>query len=490
MLALPALLVLLLAPSPIQDPAPNPIDVTIWPEGDGKSPPEGSRTLRPPIVPTKWRVRRGDAETARRVLAEELLAPLDPWGRRKGKPRDDSEWLDLEPGAELPPDAVAVRTTLLCDGDQVRMARLSGAGVLVVNGDCLVGDAEERGYEGVPVALGGRNDILVTDLRGPFQLTLLDPPSTARIEGGDVEWPTLYEWISAELRFPVFNASDEVQHLRVHYGHAVMDPGEPSIEEWQSPWLLQPLSMKRTSTYFWDQEEGVEVPSAGTATVPICVYTHGDVDTDRRLFSGPITRDRPDFDSRRRPRAESLLARVPLPGADESIALVVGTVGTDDEDARLLARARYDQQVVWYEAGVIPELVLDSRPEDWVARYRTTGWVEAGSNGIRPRLLLVLYGNRDTVHGFEEALAGVPLEVENGRVRIGEVEHRGDDLCGWAVARQPDGTEVVALFDTGEKGARAGYLMRALVEPRPEADFELFEAGEDGLRRIAGGKWE
>jgi hypothetical protein len=160
-----------------------------------------------------------------------------------------------------------------------------------------------------------------------------------------------------ELKFPIFNASLEPgRGLHVHYGHAEFDGGKrkPVIEEWRDGGSLSPLGMFIGKTYFsgMSQEQPTS-PDQGTIT-PVSVYDAYDASADCRLLRHPkgVRNVNRSLSSRGRANlTTTLFSRL----GDQPV-LVYGTRGTPAENAALLARARFDQQLYWYRTAMVPVL--------------------------------------------------------------------------------------------------------------------------------------
>ncbi len=152
-----ALSVLLLASaSPAQDWRE---DDSIWGFGNIGGPHrEGPREPQPaPIVPTEWIAVPGASGEAALLAFPWILEP------ERAAPRAGEDgWT-----AKLAPPLAAAACSfavVVSEADEVRMARLTGARWLVVNGSVHIGDPERRGDRGVPVALRkGENRVFVVD---------------------------------------------------------------------------------------------------------------------------------------------------------------------------------------------------------------------------------------------------------------------------------------------------------------------------------------
>ncbi|MFM7321380.1 MAG: hypothetical protein ACKO5K_07645 [Armatimonadota bacterium] len=120
--------------------------------------------------------------------------------------------------------------------------------------------------------------------------------------------------------------------------------------------------------------------------------------------------------------------------------LVPGTLGTAVETAGLRAKARYDAEQFQYRGNGAVDIVDD--------RVATPGRLR--DRGV------ILYGNRDTNAAWNAYLAGCPIDVRRGAVRVGDRTVRGDDLACLMVRprRDSDTAHVAVLGCTGIPGRR------------------------------------
>lgn len=152
---------------------------------------------------------------------------------------------------------------------------------------------------------------------------------------------------------------------------------------------------------------------------------------------------------------------------------VVGTQGTDEEDAWTLAKARFDAESFWYRGNgsvdVVPDASFDARSD--VDRS------------------VVLYGNQETNSAWKALVGDAPVEVSRGRLRLGGRSWVGEDLGCLAVRPRPgSGVACVALVaPSGPAGQRALERMPYFV---PGASFpdclvvgaDMLESGTKGVR--------
>ncbi len=444
-----------------------PADDSIWGYGwiGGEYPVGGPPPVPVPIVPQEWLVvPRANGNG----LTELLARAIDPAGRPPAA--GDTKW-EARHGQPLA-DVACAFTRVECASDEVRMARLSGAGLLFVNGTGFVGDAEQRGFRGVPIPLKtGLNELYVFDIRGSFELELWSPVSRTVIGTWDVGWPEAAD-MSADLTFPVFNASrDSVDGLHVHYGHARVEGGscKPSLTDWRDGGRMLPLGLRIGASYFWGMDE-CDPPSLDKPLVaPICVWADDDGNADRQLvrWSG-VAAARPKV------RPPNVLANTPLLRLDASPLLVYGSRGT-------LARARFDQESIWYRAGHVPEAIshkeLAGLPPE--TQPDGTDWhIRQADNASR----YVLYGNAETNEAWSRFVADdSPIQVHEGHLVVNGKHYASDDICGWFKLKTARYEDVLVIADTGVHGARLGYLVQPLLGDAANLEYAFWDSrGADG----------
>ena len=83
---------------------------------------------------------------------------------------------------------------------------------------------------------------------------------------------------------------------------------------------------------------------------------------------------------------------------------VYGTRGDDAEDFRAFNKARFDAEMFWVRGNAGIEIFPDTAFDP--AKYKDRS--------------VILYGNADTNAAWAKLLAGSPVEVRNGRARVGE----------------------------------------------------------------------
>ncbi|MDZ4830890.1 MAG: prolyl oligopeptidase family serine peptidase [Phycisphaerae bacterium] len=152
---------------------------------------------------------------------------------------------------------------------------------------------------------------------------------------------------------------------------------------------------------------------------------------------------------------------------------VYGTTGDEASDARLRAKARYDAEVWWYRGNGAVDVVADS---DFDAKSS-------------PDRNVVIFGNADTNSAWNSLLAGCPILVKQGSVKIGDREIAGDDLaCVFTFPRDGSSTASVAVVGgTSAVGDRLTWRLPYFVSGVGYPDLAVFSAdtlltGASGIR--------
>jgi hypothetical protein len=161
---------------------------------------------------------------------------------------------------------------------------------------------------------------------------------------------------------------------------------------------------------------------------------------------------------------------------------VYGTKGDAAEDARGFGKARFDAEMFWVRGNAGIEIVPDTAFDPAKDKDRS----------------VILYGNADTNAVWTRLLAGSPVEVRNGRARIGEKRYAGSDFAAYFVRPRPgsDVASVGAVAWTGKAGWIAASPGQYFISGAGFPDLMLVSAealrsGTDGIRVIGwfGNDW-
>jgi hypothetical protein len=165
-----------------------------------------------------------------------------------------------------------------------------------------------------------------------------------------------------------------------------------------------------------------------------------------------------------------------------SFVFVYGTRGDDAEDARSLGKARFDAEMFWVRGNAGIELVPDTAFDP--ARFKDRS--------------VILYGNADTNGAWAKLLPVCPVEVRNGRARIGDRSFSGADLAAYFVRPRPgsDIASVGVVAWTGYAGWIAASPGQYFISGAGFPDLMLVSAeslrsGTAGVRAIGwfGNDW-
>jgi dienelactone hydrolase len=156
---------------------------------------------------------------------------------------------------------------------------------------------------------------------------------------------------------------------------------------------------------------------------------------------------------------------------------VVGTHGTPAENAWAWEKARYDHETWRYRGNGAVDVVRD---DDFDAA------AESDRN-------VVLFGNRRTNSAWDRVLQTTELDLDQGRLRVGTRELRGEDLALLAVRPRRDSAvaSVAIVGGTGVIGMRATTDMPYFVSGVAYPDWTVFRAtfARDGIAAILGAGW-
>lgn len=158
---------------------------------------------------------------------------------------------------------------------------------------------------------------------------------------------------------------------------------------------------------------------------------------------------------------------------DHDVLLVYGTTGSEEENAWSLAKAQFDAQTFAYRAGGAVDILPDFLFKANQTRERN----------------VVLYGNVDTNSAWAVLLSTSPVQVSEGKVRVGDRPEMGDDL-GFVLVRPRLGSDerlVAAVGGTGIAGMRLTNRLRYFWAGVAYPDLmliglEALSTGDGGIR--------
>jgi dienelactone hydrolase len=162
--------------------------------------------------------------------------------------------------------------------------------------------------------------------------------------------------------------------------------------------------------------------------------------------------------------------------------LVYGTRGDAAEDARAFGKARFDAEMFWVRGNAGIEVLPDTAFDPEKHKDRS----------------VILYGNADTNAAWPKLLAASPVEVRDGRARIGEKLYEGSDLAAYFVRPRPgsDVASVGVVAWTGRPGWVAASPGQYFISGAGFPDLLVFSAeilrsGTAGVRAVGwfGNDW-
>lgn len=151
---------------------------------------------------------------------------------------------------------------------------------------------------------------------------------------------------------------------------------------------------------------------------------------------------------------------------------VFGTQGTAEENAWAFGKARFDAEIFQYQGNGSVEIVSDRdfRPESY------------------PDRSVILYGNASTNRAWKSLLAGCPVLIDKGYVKVGRKRIEGKDLACLFLRPRPDGGVacVGVVAGTGIQGMRLTNTRPYLSAGYALPDIIVFnaEVGREGGRGI------
>jgi len=155
------------------------------------------------------------------------------------------------------------------------------------------------------------------------------------------------------------------------------------------------------------------------------------------------------------------------------VLFVYGTQGTPAENGWARRKARFDAETFWYRGNSSVDLVPD------------TSFVPSA----HPDRGVILYGHADMNAAWSPLLGNSPVQVERGRIRMGNRTVESDDLAAYFVRPRPrsDRASVGVVTGTGRAGLRAAAATRYFRAAAGFPDLFVFDTdmlleGQDGVR--------
>ena len=144
------------------------------------------------------------------------------------------------------------------------------------------------------------------------------------------------------------------------------------------------------------------------------------------------------------------------------MALVYGTGGTKEENEWAYTRAKYDAEKLWYQGNASVDVLADTEFDP----------------SKEPDRNVILYGNSRTHRLWKVLLANSPVNVEKGRVLLGEKSVKGSDICCIFTRPRPgsDVASVGVVSGTGIDGFTLSHLVMYLEPGVGLPDLTVFDS--------------
>ncbi|MGK9477774.1 prolyl oligopeptidase family serine peptidase [Melioribacter sp. OK-6-Me] len=167
---------------------------------------------------------------------------------------------------------------------------------------------------------------------------------------------------------------------------------------------------------------------------------------------------------------------------NNNVLFVYGTHGTKEENKWAYEKARFDAEYLWYQGNSAIEVIEDDQFDPLVYKDRN----------------VVLYGNAATNSAWNKLLKDSPVNVEKGKIKIGDKIYSGKDLSCLMIRprRDSDIASVAVVAGTGIKGMKLAELAQYYHPYLSFPDIVVFDSNildsdENGIRYIGyfGNDW-
>ncbi len=165
-----------------------------------------------------------------------------------------------------------------------------------------------------------------------------------------------------------------------------------------------------------------------------------------------------------------------------NMVFVIGTAGTEEENAWARTKARFDAEQWWYQGNGSVDIIAD-------VDFSLRAYADRG---------IVLYGNSETNAAWSQLLRTSPVQVDRGGVTIGDQRLAGDDLaCLFLRPRTDSEIACVAVVSgTGVKGMHMTNRLQYIFAGCNYPDCfvigpEMLTEGTEGVRAagVFGSDW-
>jgi len=375
------------------------------------------------------------------------------------------------PEAPAPVDELIARATN--PSDTLALVRnLAGLGVYVLHGDA---------DDNVPVSQARTMREQLAAFHPDF--AYYERPGAGHWWGDEcVDWPPLVAFLREHELKP------DAEARRVEF--ATMNPGVSARRAWATiEAQARPLLPSRVRLEADPEKRRVRGTTENVARLAIDVPgADGPIDLvlDGSTIEGvtpePVDGVRRVRLAKAEPGGWSVLAGPPDPSRKgphragpfkeafgRRFVLAYGTIGTPEENAWALARARFDAESFWYRGNGAVDVVPDVALLD-----------PARAEAFRDRSV-ILYGHAEGHAAWGALVGDAPVRVGRGSARVGGREIRGDDLACLFVRPRPgsDVASVGVVSGTGPKGLRLTATLPYFTSGTGFPDLLAVRAGSD-----------
>ncbi|MDH7603462.1 MAG: prolyl oligopeptidase family serine peptidase [Melioribacter sp.] len=168
---------------------------------------------------------------------------------------------------------------------------------------------------------------------------------------------------------------------------------------------------------------------------------------------------------------------------NNDVIFVYGTHGNKEENKWAYEKARYDAEKLWYQGNASIELIKD---DDFkLEEYKNRN--------------VVLFGNANTNSAWKLLFEDSPIQIMNGKLKIGDREYKGKNFACLIIRPRKDSdiASVAAISGTGIKGMRisnfAAYHHPYINLPDVVIyDDNIVKSDDDGVKFIGyfGNDWK
>ena len=144
------------------------------------------------------------------------------------------------------------------------------------------------------------------------------------------------------------------------------------------------------------------------------------------------------------------------------MVFVYGTVGTAEENAWSLNKARYDAETWYYRGNGAVDIVADKD-------FKAGDYADRG---------VIIYGNATTNKAYTLLMKDSPVQMSRGKITVGDKSYTGDALAGYFMYPRMDSkvAAVAVIGGTGLKGMRAAEANQYFAGGSGFPDYMIFSA--------------